>query len=104
MIIVVVKRATCGPVQDSLIKLTELRLWDIDVLGGAVRVTFYMLGAENPLGTGPPEMAEHVASVLLRPSAGFRQVRDEDLRVEVGAEIARQGGPRVGQGGALAVL
>ena len=32
------------------------------------------------------------------PSAGFRQVRDEDLRVEVGAELALQSGPQVGQG------
>jgi hypothetical protein len=31
-------------------------------------------------------------------------VRDEDLRVEVGAELALQSGPQVGQGGALAVL
>lgn len=49
-IVVVVKRVAYGPVQDSLIKLTELRLWDIDVLGGPVRVAFYMLGAEDPLG------------------------------------------------------
>lgn len=52
----------------------------------------------------PPEMAEHVASVLLRPSAGFRQVRDEDLRVEVGADLPSKSGAQVGQGGALAVL
>jgi hypothetical protein len=32
------------------------------------------------------------------------QVRDGDLRVEVGAELALQSGPQVGQGGALAVL
>jgi hypothetical protein len=33
VIVVVVKRATCGPVQDSLIKLTELRLWAGQVSG-----------------------------------------------------------------------
>jgi hypothetical protein len=38
------------------------------------------------------------------PFCGFRQVRDEDLRVEVGAELALQSGPQVGQAGALAVL
>jgi hypothetical protein len=39
-------------VQDSLIKLTELRFWDIDVLGGPVRVALYMPGAEDALGEG----------------------------------------------------
>ena len=39
-----------------------------------------------------------------RTAAGFRQVRDEDLRVEVGAELALQSRAQVGQGGALAVL
>jgi hypothetical protein len=34
LIVVVLERAACGPVQDSLIKLTELRFWDTDVLGG----------------------------------------------------------------------
>ena len=52
LIVVVLERATCGPVQDSLIKLTELRFWDIDVLGGPVRVVLYMPGAEDPLGEG----------------------------------------------------
>jgi len=52
VIVVVLERATCGPVQDSLIKLMELRFWDIDVLGGPVRVALYMLRAEDPLGEG----------------------------------------------------
>ena len=52
LIVVVLERATCGPVQDSLIKLTELRFWDIDVLGGPVRVALYMPVAEDPLGEG----------------------------------------------------
>jgi hypothetical protein len=52
LIVVVLERVTRGPVQDSLIKLTELRFWDIDVLGGPVRVALYMPGAEDPLGEG----------------------------------------------------
>ena len=52
LIVVVLERATCGPVQDSLIKLPELRFWDIDVLGGPVRVALYMPGAEDLLGEG----------------------------------------------------
>src|SRR5207253_5328275 len=52
LIVVVLERATCCPVQDSLIKLTELRFGDTDVLGGPVRVALYMPGTEDPLGEG----------------------------------------------------
>ena len=45
-----------------------------------------------------------LASGYNAPFCGFRQVRDEDLRVEAGAELSLQSGPQVGQGGDLAVL
>ena len=53
LIVVVLDRATCGPVQDSLIKLTELRFWDIDVLGGPVRAVRIGLTSKCGIGSRP---------------------------------------------------
>jgi len=59
VIVVVVKRVTCGPLQDSLIKLTELRLWAGQVSGmkPTPGLTPQTPRAEIGPGNGLPESA-----------------------------------------------